>query len=230
MGAEIARSCRGSAACNQPPTSTRDRCRPRIEAHLTRGGYWGDHRVRHGLAGQVVDVRGQRMSPGRDQGCSVAVGAAVCRVVAPILGGGSWLDNRWSLRHPRSWPIASGGRTIGRWCHRRISPPGPLYRGTRARMSWGFVMSRLFTRRGIVLAAGGAATMSPVVLHTSPASAAQPSGPLITVDTSADLRLADRHGFARRRRVGGRPGNHRGSVGSGRDPIPHGGLPQRHDH
>ena len=56
-------------------------------------------------------------------------------------------------------------------------------------MSWGFVMSRLFTRRGIVLAAGGAATMSPVVLHTSSASAAQPSGPLITLLTP--LRIYD---------------------------------------
>jgi len=53
----------------------------------------------------------------------------------------------------------------------------------------GVVMSRLFTRRGIVLAAGGAATMSPVVLHSSPASAAQPSGPLITLLTP--LRIYD---------------------------------------
>ena len=50
-------------------------------------------------------------------------------------------------------------------------------------------MSRLFTRRGIVLAAGGAAAMSPVVLHASPASAAQPSGPLITLLTP--LRIYD---------------------------------------
>lgn len=50
-------------------------------------------------------------------------------------------------------------------------------------------MSRLFTRRGIVLAAGGAATMSPVVLHPSPAIAAQPSGPLITLLTP--LRIYD---------------------------------------
>jgi hypothetical protein len=50
-------------------------------------------------------------------------------------------------------------------------------------------MSRLFTRRGIVLAAGGAATVSPVVLHPSLASAAQPSGPLITLLTP--LRIYD---------------------------------------
>jgi hypothetical protein len=50
-------------------------------------------------------------------------------------------------------------------------------------------MSRLFTRRGMVVALGGAATMSPVALRASPAAAAQPSGPLITLLTP--LRIYD---------------------------------------
>ena len=50
-------------------------------------------------------------------------------------------------------------------------------------------MSRLFTRRGMVVAIGGAATLSPVAFSSSPASAAQPAGPLITLLTP--LRIYD---------------------------------------
>ena len=49
-------------------------------------------------------------------------------------------------------------------------------------------MSRLFTRRAMV-AAGGAATLSPVAFRANLASAAQPSGPLITLLTP--LRVYD---------------------------------------
>ena len=44
-------------------------------------------------------------------------------------------------------------------------------------------MSRLFTRRGMVVAAGAAASLSPVALRSSAAIAAPPSGPLITLLT-----------------------------------------------
>jgi hypothetical protein len=50
-------------------------------------------------------------------------------------------------------------------------------------------MSRLFTRRGVVAAVGGAATLSPVAFASSTAAAAQPSGPLITLLTP--LRVYD---------------------------------------
>jgi hypothetical protein len=50
-------------------------------------------------------------------------------------------------------------------------------------------MSRLFTRRGVVVAVGGAATLSPVAFGSSPAVAAQPSGPLVTLLTP--LRIYD---------------------------------------
>lgn len=49
-------------------------------------------------------------------------------------------------------------------------------------------MSRLFTRRAMV-AAGGAATLSPVAFRANLARAAQPSGPLITLLTP--LRIYD---------------------------------------
>ena len=49
-------------------------------------------------------------------------------------------------------------------------------------------MSRLFTRRAMV-AAGGAATLSPVAFRANLARAAQPSGPLITLLTP--LRVYD---------------------------------------
>jgi len=50
-------------------------------------------------------------------------------------------------------------------------------------------MSRLFTRRAMVVAAGGAATLSPVAFRSGLARAAQPSGPLITLLTP--LRVYD---------------------------------------
>jgi hypothetical protein len=50
-------------------------------------------------------------------------------------------------------------------------------------------MSRLFTRRGVVVAVGGAATLSPIAFRSSSAAAAQPSGPLITLLTP--LRVYD---------------------------------------
>lgn len=50
-------------------------------------------------------------------------------------------------------------------------------------------MSRLFTRRGMVVAVGGAATLGPVALASSPASAAPPAGPLVTLLTP--LRIYD---------------------------------------
>jgi hypothetical protein len=50
-------------------------------------------------------------------------------------------------------------------------------------------MSRLFTRRAMVVAAGSAATLSPVGFRTGLASAAQPSGPLIILLTP--LRVYD---------------------------------------
>jgi hypothetical protein len=50
-------------------------------------------------------------------------------------------------------------------------------------------MSRLFTRRGMVVAVGGAATLSPVALRSNPAVAAPSSGPLIALPTP--LRIYD---------------------------------------
>ena len=50
-------------------------------------------------------------------------------------------------------------------------------------------MPRLFTRRGMVVAVGGAATLSPVALRSTAAAAAAPGGPLITLLTP--LRIYD---------------------------------------